>query len=216
MWLEHRRLHAIPRTDISDMAASSTTRETSTKGDMADSETTPAFDDPLSWPKWKKLYHTAIAAAFAFVVYVLSYLSLYSVLLLTIVIYRTIASSLYIPAIPSIRSEFDVSETVALLPYSLYAFGQAFGPVLAAPVSETFGRRATYVPYMLLFMLFTIGAGFSNNITALCICRYFAGMTGAPALGVGLGTIADIWSPRERAIPTAIMVVTPFLGPSLG
>jgi MFS family permease len=105
---------------------------------------------------------------------------------------------------------------VALLPYSLYAFGQGLGPVIAAPISETYGRRATYMPYMILFTLFTLGAGFSNSITALCICRYFAGLTGAPALGVGLGTIADIWSPQDRAVPTAIMVVTPFLGPSLG
>jgi hypothetical protein len=27
-------------------------------------------DDPISWPRWQKIYHTAIAATFAFVVYV--------------------------------------------------------------------------------------------------------------------------------------------------
>lgn len=113
-------------------------------------------------------------------------------------------------------AQFGVSETVAILPYSLYALGQAFGPVIAAPISETYGRRGTYIPYMFLFILFTIGAGFSKTIASLCITRFFAGLMGSPCLLVGLGSVADIWSPVERAIPTAFFVVTPLLGPAVG
>lgn len=88
--------------------------------------------------------------------------------------------------------------------------------MLAAPISETFGRRGTYAPYLFLFMLFSIGVGFSKNITALCICRFFAGVTGSPALGVGLGVIANIWEPKDRAIPMAVIIGVPFLAPSFG
>ncbi len=88
--------------------------------------------------------------------------------------------------------------------------------MLGAPLSETFGRRGTYIPYMLLFALFTLGAGFSQNITSLVVCRFFAGLFGSPALSVGAGTVADLWIPQDRGIPMAVLVVIPFLGPSLG
>jgi MFS family permease len=106
--------------------------------------------------------------------------------------------------------------TIALLPYSFYVFGQAWGPVLAAPLSETFGRRGTYAPYLFLFALFTLGAGLSQSIVAITICRFFAGVFGSPVLSVSAGTIADIWVPQDRAIPMAVLVLIPFLGPSFG
>jgi len=131
-------------------------------------------------------------------------------------IFRTMASSIYIPAIKDIQQQFHVSTTVSLLPYSFYVLGQALGPVLAAPMSETFGRRGTYIPYILLYALFILGSGFSRNIASLVICRFFAGVFGSPALSVGGGTIADIWAPQNRGIPMALVVLVPFLGPSLG
>jgi MFS family permease len=106
--------------------------------------------------------------------------------------------------------------TVALLPYSFYVFGQALGPVLAAPLSEAFGRRGTYVPSMLLFALFTLGAGCARSVAALIICRFLAGAFGSPVLSVSGGTIADIWMPHERALPMAMVSVIPFLAPSIG
>ncbi|OCL08894.1 MFS multidrug transporter-like protein [Glonium stellatum] len=153
-------------------------------------------ENPYNWTKAKKIYHTAVPAAFAFVV--------------------TTASSIYIPGRELIRQQFHVSLTVALLPYSFYVFGQAWGPVLAAPLSETFGRRGTYIPYLSLFALFTLGAGFSQSITAITVCRFFAGVFGSPVLSVSAGTIADIWMPQDRAIPMAVLVLIPFLGPSFG
>jgi len=93
---------------------------------------------------------------------------------------------------------FHVSHTAALLPYSFYVFGQAWGP------------------YILLFSLFTLGAGLSNSLASLVVCRFFAGVFGSPALSVGGGTVADVWAEEERAVPMAVLVLVPFLGPSLG
>jgi MFS family permease len=65
-------------------------------------------------------------------------------------------------------------------------------------------------------MLFTLGAGFSNNFASLLVCRFFAGFFGSPVLAVGAGTSADIWPPRQRAVAASFFLMAPFAGPALG
>ena len=111
---------------------------------------------------------------------------------------------------------FDVSSTVALLGLSLYVLGLGFGPVLAAPISETLGRRVVYFVSLPLAAFFTLGAGFSQNFASLAILRFLAGCFGSPVLAVGAGTIVDTWEPIDRAATSAAFLLSPFLGPALG
>lgn len=128
----------------------------------------------------------------------------------------TFGSSVYTPGYPEVRERFGVSSTVALLPLSLYVLGLAFGPVLAAPISETKGRRVVYLVSLPIAGLFTLGAGFSNTFAALVVTRFFAGFFGSPILAVGAGTNVDIWQPVHRAVATSAFLLAPFLGSALG
>lgn len=106
---------------------------------------------------------------------------------------------------------------MSLLPFSLYVYGLAFGPMISAPISEVFGRRLIYLLMSPISLLFILGAGFANNLATLLICRFFAGLIGASPLAVGAGTIMDIWGAGQlssRAI--IIFMSTAFLGPALG
>ena len=131
-------------------------------------------------------------------------------------IFRTLASSIYTPAFDSIMNDFQVSSTVALLPLSLYVLALGFGPILAAPISETYGRHIVYLVSNPLGALFTMGAGFSQNIWTLCILRFLAGMAFSPSLAIGSGTISDVTKAEHRAAPSTLYVLSPFLGPALG
>ena len=152
--------------------------------------------NPFNWPLWKRICATSIPALMAFTV--------------------TLGSSIYAPAIPDIVSEFSVSTTVALLGLSTWVLGLAFGPVLAAPLSEQFGRKAVYLISPPLSAAFTVGAGFSNRIEALIVCRFFGGFFGAPTLAVGSGTNADVWPRKDRAVAQVMFIFSPFAGPALG
>lgn len=88
--------------------------------------------------------------------------------------------------------------------------------MLAAPLSETYGRRIVYLFSVPIASAFTLGAGFSPNIETLCILRFFAGLVFSPALAIGAGSIADVTTPENRALANAIYILTPFLGPALG
>ncbi|GME45012.1 Benomyl methotrexate resistance protein [Neofusicoccum parvum] len=128
----------------------------------------------------------------------------------------TLGSSVYTPALSEVVQKFNISTTVALLGLSLYTIGLGFGPVLAAPISEIFGRNVVYRTSIPVSALFTLGAGFSNSFASFLVCRFFAGFFAGPVLAVGAGTSADMYPERMATIGVTSFVMWPFAGPSLG
>ncbi|THV48324.1 hypothetical protein BGAL_0255g00100 [Botrytis galanthina] len=153
-------------------------------------------DNPLNWPVWKKNVHVFTPALISFS--------------------ATLGSSLISPAIPFISQTFHTSSTVSIIPLSTYVLALALGPLLAAPLSESLGRKPVYLLSVPLGCIFTLGCGFSQNIASLSILRFFAGMAFSPALAIGAGSIADCYTAEKRARPSAWYVMSPFLGPALG
>lgn len=127
----------------------------------------------------------------------------------------TLATSIYSPGTSSVAHEFRISHTVALLPLSTYALGMGFGPTIASPLSEMLGRRFVYLATTPVFAAFILGSGFCKSIASLCVCRFFAGFFGAPAVSIASATIADMFAPDRRGVPLAMYYCIPFLG-SLG
>ncbi|KAF2832692.1 MFS multidrug transporter-like protein [Ophiobolus disseminans] len=153
-------------------------------------------DNPHNWPKWQRLHHAIAPALLGFAV--------------------TFGTSVFSPAIPDVMRAFAVSRTVALLGITTYTLGLAFGPIITAPLSEGHGRKIVYLVSSPIFMLFTLGAGFSRSLPSLLICRLLAGMAGSPSLAVGAGTNADLFVPHKRAVATSMFLAAPFTGPVLG
>jgi MFS family permease len=91
-----------------------------------------------------------------------------------------------------------------------------FGPIVSAPLSETFGRKLAYLSTIPISLLFTLGAGCSQNFGTLLVCRFFAGAFGAGCLAIGAGTNSDLWPPISRAAASAVFLLAPFLGPAIG
>ncbi|KAE9366894.1 putative polyamine transporter 4 [Stipitochalara longipes BDJ] len=149
-----------------------------------------------NWSTIKKVFHTAIPALYGFVI--------------------TVGTSVYNPAIPLIMAKFDVTREVAILPLALYTAGFTLGPIIAAPLSELYGRRAIYRSTMPLLLVFTAIAGAANSVPLLIVMRFFAGMGGSGALAVGAGTIADLWTHESQGKAALFFILSPFLGPSLG
>ena len=99
---------------------------------------------------------------------------------------------------------------------TIYVLGLAFGPIVSAPLSETFGRRLAYLYTVPLSLLFTLGAGFSPNFGAFLVLRLLAGAFGAGCLAIGAGSNSDMWPPISRAAASAVFLLAPFLGPAIG
>jgi MFS family permease len=85
-------------------------------------------------------------------------------------------------------AKYHVEREVAVLPLSLYTLGFTIGPIIAAPMSELYGRRAVYWTTLPLLLIFTAIAGASNNVPLLIVTRLLAGIGGSGSLAVGAGT----------------------------
>ena len=114
------------------------------------------------------------------------------------------------------QEDFHVTNTLSLLPFTLYVYGLAFGPMIAAPLSETFGRRFVYIIMTPLALLFILGAGFAHNFATLAICRLLGGILCSAPLAVGAGTIMDTWTGQNTNRGVVVLMGIAFLGPALG
>ena len=90
------------------------------------------------------------------------------------------------------------------------------GPLILAPLSETFGRRQIYIWSFTIFTLIQVPTALSPNIATLIALRTLAGFFGSVGIANGGGTINDMYEPHERASIFGWYLLGPLLGPSLG
>lgn len=125
-------------------------------------------------------------------------------------------SSAFSGGLTYIMAEFGVSEELSILGISLFVVGFAVGPLLWAPMSESFGRQMLYFVTYGALVAFNAAAAGAPNFPGLVVLRFFAGAFGSSPLTNSGGVIADMFSAKERGFATAVFAAAPFLGPSLG
>ncbi len=122
----------------------------------------------------------------------------------------------YTAGITQVMTRFGVSSTTAVLGLSLYLLGIAFAPIMTPHLTERFGRTTVYMTSLPVFMSFTLGAGFSQNMASLAVCRFFAGFFGGPCLVLIEGTFADVWHTNVTVSYYAVLSLASFVGAATG
>ena len=130
------------------------------------------------------------------------------------------------------QSDFDIaSEPVVTLGVTTYLLGIALGVLIAAPLSEMYGRRVVFLTSMTLFILLVIPTGIGSSLAEVVAARFFGAffaaalITNAPgALGIyqseefsnidkPTGTLGDISRDEHRALIFSIWSIGPLNGP---
>lgn len=89
------------------------------------------------------------------------------------------------------------------------------GPLILAPLSETFGRRVLYLSCFTGFTLLQIPSALTPNIEFLIVMRTLSGFFGSVSIANGGGTISDMCGPEERAGIFGWYLLGPLLGPTV-
>lgn len=134
--------------------------------------------------------------------------------------YSTTAMSI---ALPSIQKDLSISSyTVTLLALTIYSGPFVFGSLIAAPLSEVFGRVRILQISNLFFIGFVAGCGAATSATQLIVFRALLGLVGSVPPVIAPGVIGETFRPesRERAqavgLYVAIQLVGNLMGPIFG
>ncbi|KAI5448817.1 mitochondrial import receptor subunit tom20 [Naganishia albida] len=129
----------------------------------------------------------------------------------------SMASSTLSAATGSIRQSFPNYHIDAyVMVTSGFVLGFVVGPLLWAPAGEVSGRRNLFIGTYILFTIFNGAVVASQNIWTLIILRFLAGLAGSSPLTNAGGTVADLFSAKQRGLGMAIFAAAPFLGPAVG
>ncbi|KAI0479880.1 putative MFS multidrug transporter [Xylaria cf. heliscus] len=154
-------------------------------------------DDPKSWPLGRKWLTMSIA----------SWLCLVSPL----------ASSIFAPATTLMNAEFhNDSATLSTFTVSFFILGYVVGSLIAAPLSEQYGRKVILDITTTIFAIWQLACALAPNITSLLVFRLLAGLGGSACLSIGGGIVSDLFDSNERGVATAVFALGPLIGPVIG
>ncbi|KAL8902647.1 MAG: hypothetical protein Q9207_004503 [Kuettlingeria erythrocarpa] len=135
------------------------------------------------------------------------------------VVNSTLGSSLPSGAIDYLAEYFHVtSQAQLVLPISLFLVGYVFGPVVFAPLSETYGRRIILVTTFVFYTIFTLACALALNWPFFLVFRLLCGITASSAIAIVGGLFADIYSDpitRGRAMAFFMANQATTCGPQL-
>ncbi|KAJ7284485.1 multidrug resistance protein 4 [Mycena rebaudengoi] len=158
-------------------------------------ETDPA--NARNWPAKRKWVNVAI-------------LSLYT-------LSPTFASSMMAPGLPELAAKYGITNpTVAALTLSIFLITFAFAPLIAAPLSEIYGRKWVLHIGNIFSAAFNFGCAFSPNTASFLTFRALAGISGSTPVATGGGNVADMFAPKDRAAAMAVYTMGPLIGPAIG
>ncbi len=142
------------------------------------------------------------------------------VLLASVFAITPFAIDTYLPAIPTIASDFNVAINWVSITVSLYVFGLAFGQLIGGQLADRYGRRPVMVSGLLIFFVAGFGMALSQSI------EFFWGFRLLQALGAGAAIVCvpaiirDNAEGKEAArlfsLIALIMMLAPSVAPSIG
>lgn len=123
---------------------------------------------------------------------------------------------MFTPGIAQIAEDLNTTTTSVIGTTTGFVVMLGIGPLILAPMSETFGRRKLYLVCFACFTLLQIPTALAPNVAFLISVRSIAGFFGSIGIANGGGTISDMFVSDERAGVFGWYLLGPLLGPTLG
>ncbi|HSD55308.1 MAG TPA: multidrug effflux MFS transporter [Burkholderiales bacterium] len=131
-----------------------------------------------------------------------------------------LASDLYLPALPAIRTALGATDALAQLTLSAFAIGFGTAQLAYGPMSDRFGRRPVLLTGLALFMLGSIAAVLAPSIEMLVGARFFQGIGACSGPVIGRAIVRDVFDPVRGARALAqimmLVVLVPMFAPLFG
>ncbi|KAK2002762.1 major facilitator superfamily transporter [Colletotrichum falcatum] len=135
-------------------------------------------------------------------------------------LFSGLSSNIYNPSLGAISRELKVSASQVSLTITSYLIMQAITPLLWGPLSDTLGRRPTYIASFAVYIVGNIALSFSPNFAVLIVFRGVQAAKSASTVSIGNGVMQDIAPSSQRgafiSFYQAIRNFSTAFGPVLG
>ncbi|PRC46327.1 Bcr/CflA family drug resistance efflux transporter, partial [Mycobacterium sp. ITM-2017-0098] len=124
---------------------------------------------------------------------------------------------MYLPALPKIAEELNVSSSLAQLTLTGTLAGLAIGQLVIGPLSDSLGRRKPLFAGIVLHMLASLLCMFAPTVLVLGIARGLQGMGAAAGMVVAIAVVGDLYKDNAAATVMSrlmlVLGVAPVLAP---
>ena len=134
--------------------------------------------------------------------------------------FASISTDLYLPAMPTMADALGTSEGTLEWTISGFLLGFALGQLFWGPFSDQRGRRVPLAMGLILFIVGSVGCGLADYVGVLIAWRVVQAVGASACVVIGRAIIADLFEGRQAArilsLLTAVMIIAPMLGPTIG
>jgi MFS transporter, DHA1 family, multidrug resistance protein len=127
---------------------------------------------------------------------------------------------MYLPAFPSIASDFNTTIDKVALSVSTYFLGYAIGQIIYGPLLDRFGRKPPLYVGLILYIIATIGCFTTSSIEALWVIRFIQALGGCVASVAAMAMVRDFFPVEKSASVISLLVLilgaSPLLAPTAG
>ncbi|EGV62043.1 hypothetical protein CANTEDRAFT_107261 [Yamadazyma tenuis ATCC 10573] len=190
-------------------------------GNLNVDQIVPYEIDELQQQNEKKINQINVTRAFAdlpvpFSIY--SALEKYLLMLIIAMIgfWGTVSPPSFFPAIPTIESYFNVSETVANLSVVSYLILQGVAPTFSSNISDSIGRRPIVILCLLIYIGATIALSQTNVFWLLVLLRCVQAAGIGPTTSITAGFSGDICTEADRGSFVGIVMGMQLTGQAFG
>ncbi|KAE8307549.1 major facilitator superfamily domain-containing protein [Aspergillus transmontanensis] len=105
-----------------------------------------------------------------------------------------VTATVYLPLLPTLRSQFSISSQAVNMTLTIYIMVQALSPAIFGPLSDLKGRRPVYLT-LTIYALANLGMALNkHNYAVLLLLRALQSLGASTAFVISYGIVANMCS----------------------
>ena len=131
-----------------------------------------------------------------------------------------LATDMYLPALPTVQVDFEITASLAQMTLTMTMIGMALGQIFAGPISDRYGRKWPLTAGMVVFTLSTVGCVWAQDIMVFLFFRFISGFAGASGIVIAKAIARDVCQGPELTKFFAMLMMVnglaPIIAPVIG
>ncbi|MEE3003168.1 MAG: Bcr/CflA family efflux MFS transporter [Pseudomonadota bacterium] len=141
---------------------------------------------------------------------------IYAVFLAMFSIVIFLAMDMYLPALPAIAKELNLTNDMAQYTITIWFLGSSSLQLVLGPIADNYGRKNVFLFGILIFIASSSIIALTDNYKIILIARFFQGTSVCSTMVAGLSTIHHVFSGKVAVQVMSVLMTITILAPSLG